>query len=60
MPTVCLLRPTVTHCPLPAARPYGVSSLLAVHDKAAGPQLYLVEPSGAVVVVSAVAALLLA
>jgi 20S proteasome subunit alpha 7 len=27
-------------------RPYGVSSLLAVHDKAAGPQLYLVEPSG--------------
>jgi 20S proteasome alpha/beta subunit len=37
-----------------------VSSLLAVHDKAAGPQLYLVEPSGAVVVVSAVAALLLA
>lgn len=27
-------------------RPYGVASLLAVHDKEAGPQLYLVEPSG--------------
>lgn len=27
-------------------RPYGVASLLAVHDKDAGAQLYLVEPSG--------------
>lgn len=26
--------------------PYGVASLLAVHDKGAGHQLYLLEPSG--------------
>jgi hypothetical protein len=31
-------------------RPYGVASLLAVHDKEAGPQLYLVEPSGVLLV----------
>lgn len=27
-------------------RPYGATTLLAVYDKAAGPQLYAVEPSG--------------
>jgi len=29
-----------------SVRPYGSSAIMAVHDKAAGPQLYMVEPSG--------------
>jgi len=33
-------------CGVSCCRPYGVASLLAVHDKEAGAQLYVVEPSG--------------
>ncbi len=31
-------------------RPYGVATLLAVHDHNLGPQLYLIEPSGVAMV----------
>jgi hypothetical protein len=41
----CIAAHTVLHCCFVfMCRPYGVSSLLAVHYKAAGPQLYLVHP----------------